>query len=441
MTKTIRKASLLALTMALATSVNASSLEMTQLVDHDTERLQEIFKDFHANPELGFMEVRTAGVVADELKKLGFEVKTGIGVTGVVGIMENGAGPVVMFRADMDANAVKEETGLPYASNVKAINLDGNETYVSHMCGHDAHTTWLIGLAKVMSEMKDEWAGTLVLVAQPAEEPIEGAQSMVQDGMYTIHGVPEPDYFLAMHTFPFPTGTVLASPGRISTGSDHIDVTFHGVGGHGSSPHLAKDPVLMAGQAIVQLQTVVSRQIDPTDVSVLTVGSVQAGVDNNVIPNEATLKLKLHFSDNKVRKQMHDSITNIVNNIARSNGVTEESLPTITYKGFAAAMVNDPELTTLIQNELRNADYLDRVIPQFQAPASDDATTLVDHIPGVKVSYLAIGSAEPSLVEEANKNGKHFPFMNHNPDYQVDLNAIGKGTKVASDIILKVMEK
>ncbi|EJE4168355.1 amidohydrolase [Vibrio parahaemolyticus] len=439
--KILRKASVLAVTMALATTVNASSNEMTQFVDSKTERLQEIYKDLHANPELGFMEYRTAGVVADELTKLGFEVKTGIGKTGVVGILENGPGPVVMFRADMDANAVKEETGLPYASNVKVTNLDGEETYVSHMCGHDAHTTWLIGLAKVMAEMKSEWQGTLVLVAQPAEEPIEGAQSMVQDGMYTTHGVPEPDYFIAMHTFPFATGTVLASPGRVSTGSDHIDVTFHGVGGHGSSPHLAKDPVLMAGQAIVQLQTVVSRHIDPTDVSVLTVGSVQAGVDNNVIPEEATLKLKLHFSDNEVRKQMHESITNIVNNIARSNGMTEEDLPTITYKGFAAAMVNDPELTSLIQQELRDADYVNKVMPQFQAPASDDATTLVDHIPGVKVSYLAVGSAEPKLVEQAHKNGQHFPFMNHNPDYQVDLDAIGKGTKVASDIILKIMEK
>ena len=242
--------------------VRALSDRIGAIVDQDAARLQEIFKGIHQNPELGFMETRTAGIVADELTSLGYEVKTGIGGTGVVGILENGPGPVVMWRADMDANAIREQTGLPYASEVQVTNLEGEETYVAHMCGHDAHTTWLIGLARAMKELRNDWSGTLVLVAQPAEEPIAGAQAMIDDGLYTTHGVPEPDVFLAFHTAPLPTGTFASTVGRVNTMSSMVDVTFHGVGGHGSSPHHAKDPIVMTGAAIMQLQTVVSRRID-----------------------------------------------------------------------------------------------------------------------------------------------------------------------------------
>ena len=301
-------------------------------VDSAAAELQAIFKDIHANPELGFMETRTAGIVADELSRIGFDVQTGIGDTGVVGVFKNGDGPTLMFRADMDANAVEEATGLPYASEVRVVNLDGIETPVAHMCGHDAHTTWLIALARVMVELKDSWQGTLVLVAQLAEEPIEGAGAMVDDGLYTRFGVPEPDYFLAFHTAPFPVGVILTTSGRITTGSRHIDVTFHGVGGHGSSPYHAIDPVTMAGMAIVQMQTVVSRMTDPFETAVLPIGSMQAGVDNNVIPTESTLKLKLHFSSEETGEIMVSGIERVVNNIARTYGVAEDNLPPLPLK-------------------------------------------------------------------------------------------------------------
>ncbi|MDF2155798.1 M20/M25/M40 family metallo-hydrolase [Vibrio sp. CAU 1672] len=179
---------------ALASQVDPLVLKkMEKIIDADTPRIQEIFKDIHANPELGFMEFRTAGIVAEELKALGFKVTTEVGITGVVGVMENGDGPTFMFRADMDANAVEENTGVPWESKVRVTNLDGIETPVAHMCGHDAHTTWLLSLAKTMTELKDHWNGTLVLVAQPAEEPIEGANKMIEDGLYTTVGVPIPD--------------------------------------------------------------------------------------------------------------------------------------------------------------------------------------------------------------------------------------------------------
>jgi hippurate hydrolase len=438
---------------AAETASKAATLlpKVNEVVDPDAERLQEIFKDIHENAELGFMEVRTSGIVAEELKSLGFEVKTGIGKTGVVGILKNGQGPTLMFRADMDANGVKEATGLPYASKVRVTNLDGVETAVAHMCGHDAHTTWLIGLGKAMAALKDAWSGTLVLVAQPAEEPIEGAKAMIDDGLYTSHAVPKPDYFLTFHTGPFPTGTVVLTSGRLNTGSDHIDVTFHGSGGHGSSPHHATDPVIMAGMAIVQLQTVVSRMVDPVEVAVLTIGSVQAGVDNNVIPTEATLKLKLHYSSPEVRENMVRGIERLSNNIARTYGVTsDDMMPTFVYKGYAPAVFNSKEFIARIREVLAEADAVDKVINDARAiegvavhdltiPGSDDAFALIEGIGGVQGAYLGIGTAEPKLVAAAREKGHEFPFFVHEPNYIVDLEAIPYGTKIATILALDVL--
>ncbi|HYN58676.1 MAG TPA: amidohydrolase [Rubrivivax sp.] len=268
-------------------------------IDADTARLIAIVKDIHQNPELAFMEVRTAGIVAKELKALGFDVKTGIGKTGVVAILKNGAGPTVMYRADMDGNAVEEATGLPYASKVRVKREDGSESPVAHMCGHDAHVTWMLGMAKAMVALKNEWSGTMVLVGQPAEEPITGAKAMVDDGLWTRHGVPKPDFFIGMHTAPGPVGAVVSSGGPKMAGTDQIDILFKGVGGHGSMPQLAKDPVLMASMAVVQFQAIVSRTIEPQQTAVLTVGAVQAGTDNNVIPSTALVKANLRRYDPK----------------------------------------------------------------------------------------------------------------------------------------------
>lgn len=200
-------------------------------IDGDGDRLINLFKDIHQNPELAFMETRTAGIVAEELKTLGYEVKTGVGQTGVVGILRNGDGSTVMYRADMDALPVEETTELSYSSTKQVVNEDGTEVPVAHTCGHDAHTVWLLGLAKVMMALRAEWNGTLILVAQPAEERVRGAKAMVADGLYTRHDVPVPDYLLAMHTAPAPTGVVASRAGTQMAGSDNIDVSFKGVGG------------------------------------------------------------------------------------------------------------------------------------------------------------------------------------------------------------------
>lgn len=215
---------------------------------------------------------------------------------------------------------------MPYASKQRVTNLDGVEVPVSHMCGHDAHTSWAIALGKSMTRLKEQWSGTLVLVTQPAEEPIEGAMAMMRDELYSRHGVPKPDYYLTMHTGPFPTGVVVLTSGRINTGSQHIDVTFHGSGGHGSSPHVATDPIIMAGAAIMQYQTIVSRMMDPTETSVLTVGMVEAGATYNVIPTEARLKLKLHYTTNESGEKMVSSIKSVSDNIARTYGIASDDM-------------------------------------------------------------------------------------------------------------------
>jgi hippurate hydrolase len=429
---------------ALVPRINAT-------VEGETGRLQDVFKDIHQHAELGFMETRTAAIVAEELGRLGFQVKTGIGGTGVVGILRNGEGPVFMFRADMDANAVQEETGLPYASTQRVTNLSGVETYVAHMCGHDAHTTWLLGLAHTMAALKDSWSGTLVLIAQPAEEPVEGAKAMRDAGMYETHEVPEPDYFLALHTAPFPLGVVGLTNGRISTGTDHIDVTFRGSGGHGSSPHHATDPVIMAGMAIVQYQTIVSRRTDPVETAVLTIGSVQAGVDNNVIPTEAELKLKLHYSTPELREVMVSSIERMSNGIATSYGVTDKAMmPMIVEKGHAPIIFNDSGWMDHIRSVLSEAKSVDALVSETRVvegtainnlsiPGSDDAFLLVKNVEGVKGAYIFVGTADPTAFAEAQAAGKEFPFLPHEPNYVVALEAIPWGTRLASVIALDVL--
>ena len=425
--------------------------EIHKAVDADAEPMKEIYTDIHEHAELGFMETRTAAIVANELQALGFEVKTGIGITGVVGILRNGDGPVFMFRGDMDALPIEEKTGLPYESKVRVTNLDGLEVPVSHMCGHDAHTTWAIGLSKAMIRLKDSWSGTLVIVAQPAEEPIEGAIAMIKDGLYTKHGVPKPDYFLTLHTGPFPTGFVVLTSGRVNTGSQHIDVTFRGAGGHGSSPHLATDPIIMAGAAIMEYQTIVSRMMDPTETSVLTVGMVQAGATYNVIPTEARLKLKLHYTTLHSGQRMVSSIKRISDNIERTYGIiSDDMMPTVEVRGYAPPVVNSSEWMTRIRDVLKEADAADKIINDARAiegvavhdvegAGSDDAFALIEGIDGAQGAYLAIGTADPKVFAEAHEEGKEFPFFVHQPNYMVDLAAIPFGTKVAAILALDVL--
>jgi len=416
--------------------------EVNSAIDADKDRLIGIYKDIHQDPELGFMEVRTSEIVAKELKALGYEVKTGIGKTGVAAIMKNGDGPVVMYRADMDAIAAEEKTGLPYASTKRVTNHEGDEVPVAHLCGHDAHTTWMLGMAKVMAELKDSWRGTLVLIGQPSEESIEGASAMVDDGLFTKYDVPKPEYLIGMHTVPIPTGSVIINDGLLMAGTEQLDVTFFGQSAHGSSPQFSKDAGLMAAFAVVQYQAIVARVLDPRDPAVITVGAIHAGVENNTIPGMAELKLNFRFFDEEVRGQLFNGVKSISEGIARTYGMPEDKMPTITRKGYSAPLVNDKDLTDRITQNLTDTGLVDseNMITDIRpTTGSEDVHMLAHGLDDVKLAYIPVGTAPPAMVAKARKEGKIVPFSNHQSIYQVDLDAIPFGTKLAAMIVLDLL--
>ena len=413
-----------------------------RIIAREQSRLIETYKDIHAHPELAFMEERTAGIVATEFEALGYDVTTGIGRTGVAGVMRNGDGPVVMFRADMDANAAEEKTGLAYASSKRVVNADGVEVPVAHLCGHDAHTTWLLAVARVMAELKDHWRGTLVLIGQPAEEAIEGAVAMVDDGLYTRHRVPRPGYLIAMHTAPLPTGAVVSSEGVLMAGTEQLDVTIYGKSSHGSAPQFSKDAGLMAAYAVVQFQAITARVLDPRDAAVVTVGAINAGTENNTIPGVAELKLNFRFFDEDVRGQLFDGVKSVTEGIARTYGMPEDQMPKIVRKGYSSPLVNDKELANAIAEQLVEVELVDadNMITEFDAvTGSEDAHMLVHDLEGVKVGFLAVGTAPPAMVAEARAQGRELPFANHQATYQVDLDAIPYGAKIASFVVLNLL--
>ncbi len=400
------------------------------VIDADAPRLEATFKDLHANPELGFTETRTAGIVAAELRKLGYTVTTGIGRTGVVGVLKNGPGPTLWFRADMDANGgVREATGLPWAATKPQALADGSEVDVMHACGHDAHVTWLLGLASAMTKLKAEWSGTLVVYAQPAEEAGLGAQAMVDDGLWT-RGLPKPDFALGSHTAPAPVGMVSNTAGVRMAGVDQLDVTFRGVGGHGSAPEMAIDPVVMAAQAVLAYQTIVSRTIDPQTPAVLTVGAIRAGRDNNVIPESAMLLLNLRWLTPEVRELMLRRIDEINNGIAVAAGVPADRMPTRKMKGYSGPLVNDAALVERLRPGLTALLGDGKVVANF--PTVMGSEDFQEAFAPLKTPYvfLLIGVAPPERVAAAQKLGRLFPYSNHNPDFFVDLPAVALGAKV-----------
>lgn len=412
-------------------------------IEADTPRLTAMFKDIHQNPELGFMETRTAGIVAKELKALGFTVSTGIGGTGVVGVLKNGDGPVVMYRADMDANAVEEATGLSYASKVRVKRADGAEVPVAHLCGHDAHVTWMLGMAKALVGMKSAWKGTVILIGQPAEEPILGAQAMVDDGLWTKHNLPTPDYFIGIHTAPGPVGMMVSSGGVKQAGTDQLDILFKGVGGHGSMPNVTKDPVLMVAYAVTQYQAIVSRVIDPLQTGVVTVGAIQAGVDNNVIPQTALVKANLRWFDPSVRTQMLAGIKAISEGVARTYGMPEDQMPVITMKGSSTPLVNDEALATRMATTLKSVFGEKSVVTELPAvTGSEDVHLLKGPHTDVPFNFLFVGIADPKVFAAAQRPGEpmRVPYSGHNPNFVVDLSAIPMGTSIATIAMLDLLQ-
>lgn len=387
------------------------------------------------------MEVRTSGIIAKELKALGYNIITGIAKTGVVGILKNGEGPVVMYRADMDCNSVKEITGLPYASNKTMKKDDGTEVPVMHACGHDAHVTWMLGVAKIMVALKNEWKGTLVFLAQPAEELLTGAQAMVNDSMYR-KGVPVPDYLLGLHTATLPLKTLDNGTGIRMSGSDQLDVTFYGIGGHGSRPEDAKDPIVMACNAVMQYQTIISRNIGAQDVAVLTVGAISGGADNNVIPASVVVKVNLRWFNEKIRNTLLEGIKRINEGIAVANGLAKEQYPTIKMKGKVYPLENNAELTNKINTVLGEVITHANILTNTPASmGAEDFQHLVRGYDKTACSYINVGIANPFAYAKAREEGKKSAFFLHANNYQIDLAAIPLGTQIGATALLTIFNK
>jgi amidohydrolase len=381
---------------------------------HDAlDDLEALYKDIHSHPELSMQEKRTAGLAAERLRVAEFEVTDAVGGIGVVGLLRNGDGPTVMLRADMDALPVKEDTGLPYASTVTATDPDGNETPVMHACGHDIHVTWLAGASALLAGARDAWHGTLMAVFQPAEETAEGAQAMIDDGLF--ERFPKPDVILGQHVMPMSAGVIASQSGVVTSAGDSFQIRMFGRGAHGSMPQASVDPVVMAASTVLRLQTVVSREVGPTDAAVVTVGALQAGTKENVIPDEAVIKLNVRTFDENVRRQVLAAIERIVRAESDASGAPKP--PEITPLDRYDLVRNDDQATERVRDALRAHFGAERVVDTGPASASEDFGSFgVEwHVPSV---FWFIGGVDPDTYATAAQEGRLSELpTNHNPKF------------------------
>jgi hippurate hydrolase len=375
--------------------------------------LEALYKDVHSHPELSMQETRTAGLAADRLRAAGYEVSTGVGKTGVVGLLRNGEGPTVMLRADMDALPIQEGTGLPYASKATATDREGKTIPVAHMCGHDMHVTWLVGANKLMAEAKASWRGTLMLVFQPAEETGEGARAMIDDGLFKRF--PKPDVILGQHVMVGPSGTLAGRAGAITSAADSLQIRLFGRGAHGSMPQASIDPVVMAASTVLRLQTIVSREVAAAEAAVLTVGVLQAGTKENVIPDEAIIKLNVRTFDAGVRTRVLAAIERIANAEAAASGAPRS--PEITTIDQYPLNVNNQEATSRVVDAFREHFGAERVRATGPAPASEDFGSFGSewHVPSV---FWFVGGTDPETYAKAKEVNKlnELP-VNHSPKF------------------------
>ena len=376
--------------------------------------LADLYKDLHSHPELGFQEHRTAEIVATRLTSLGFDVTTGIGKTGVVGVLKNGPGPTALLRADMDALPVKEDTGLDYASTVTATDQNGKTVPVAHACGHDLHTTCLLGAAQILSTDTASWSGTLLLVFQPAEELGARPQAMVDDGLFDK--VPKPDVVLGQHVAPLPAGKIAGHAGPSYAGSDSLRVRLVGKGAHGSMPENSVDPVVMAAETVLRLQTIVSREVPSTAIAVLTVGSIHAGDAANVIPGEAELQLNIRSYDSAVRERILNSVDRIVRGEAATAGAPED--PTITEIERFPIVVNDPAALGKTLDAFATWLGEDNILDPGAGAGSEDVGILATSS-GAQLSYWLLGGTDPSLFTTGDMTDPALRTVpsNHSPHY------------------------
>ncbi|MCK2023050.1 amidohydrolase [Microbacterium sp. kSW2-24] len=374
--------------------------------------LEALYVDLHQHPELSFQETRTAGIAAGHLRDLGLEVHEGVGVTGVVGILTNGDGPVVWVRADMDALPVGEQTGLAYASTATGIDPAGNTVPVMHACGHDMHVTAMIGAVEKLVAERAEWSGTLVVLIQPAEEYGAGSRAMLDDGLLDI--APKPDIVLGQHVTPLPAGTIGVRPGTQMAASDGLTVTLHGRGGHGSRPHSTIDPIVMAAATVMRLQTIASREVDPRDVAVVTVGSIHAGLKNNIIPAEAKLELSLRYPNDEMRDRVLASVERIVRAEAAASGAERE--PEIRTDHTLPPTINDADATARVTRALQSVLGEASVVDPGMFTGSEDVSWFARDT-GAPLVFWFWGGVDPATFAAAMAGGtldKDIP-TNHSP--------------------------
>jgi hippurate hydrolase len=385
---------------------------VAQSVNHEYPSLLELYKHIHAHPELSMHEKDTAARIGKELRKAGFDVTTGVGGSGVVGVLRNGPGPTVLLRTELDALPVKEETGLPYASTATTRNDVGVEVPVMHACGHDVHMTVFVGTARLLQQMQSEWHGTLVMMGQPAEEAGDGARDMLKDGLYTRF--PRPDYCLALHcSADQPAGTVGWTEGPALANVDSVDITIRGVGGHGAFPQDTKDPIVLAAETVMALQTIVSRELKPGTPAVVSVGSIHGGTTHNVIPGEVKLQLTLRSYSEEVRLQTIAAIRRITHWLGLAAGLPEDRLPVVQVleDEFSPVMVNDPTLTRRVTQVFRTVFGESNVLHRDPVMGAEDFGQLSRTPEKVPICMFWLGTVSAESVTESQHSGKPLPSL------------------------------
>jgi hippurate hydrolase len=434
----------------LMTTSAGAERSLDSLIDGEIASLVSTYKMLHAAPELSHREAKTSAFLANELRSLGYTVTERVGKYerpewigyGVVAVLKNGDGPTVLVRTDMDALPVEEKTGLPYASTVRTKTDAGQDTGVMHACGHDIHITSLIGTAKMMVQLKDQWRGTLVLVGQPAEETIDGAKALLNDGLYTRF--PRPDYAIALHdNSDLEAGKVGFTPGYSLASSNSVDITIRGVGGHGSRPEATKDPIVVAAQVILALQTIVSRENSPLDPAVVTVGSIHGGTRYNIIPDEVRLQLTIRTYKEEVRQKILASIERITKNIALAAGIPEERLPIVKVSETEStpATYNDPALAARVAGTFEKVLGADNVVKLPPIMASEDFGRYGLEGHQIPTFMFWLGAVDPAKVANSKKTGTQLPSLHSSLFEPLPEPTLRTGVKAMTSALLELMKK
>jgi hippurate hydrolase len=419
--------------------INKLHDEIRTRANQEYVSLEQLYKHLHANPELSFHEEKTAARIAEELSKAGYTVTAGVGKHGVVGVLKNGAGPTILVRTDLDALPVTENTGVEYASTVRVQDDQNNEVGVMHACGHDVHMTSFIGTARLLSQLKNQWRGTLVFIGQPAEERGGGARAMLKDGLFTKF--PKPDYCVAWHVASeLPAGTVGYCEGYALANVNSVDITIRGVGGHGAYPHTTKDPIVIAAETIMMLQTIVSREMKPIDPAVVTVGSIHGGTKHNIISDEVHLQLTVRSYSDHAREQTLKSIERISRGVAIAAGVPENRLPIVTVADeFTPSTHNDPALVKRMAASMQAILGADKVVAKEPVMGGEDFGEYGRTPEKIPVAILWLGSIAPERAQESARSGKTLPSLHSNEFAPLPEPAIKTGVTAMTAAVLDLL--